>query len=721
MELREISIKNFKALRDVTIPLSRFGCLIGENNSGKSSILQALALFFSGKNLDSSHYFDETQLIRIALTIDGIGEQDLVKLAEDHRDRINRIIKNGRLVLVRIYDTKGKSTLNYNDLTPQDNRFSIENVLELVKGQRPGPLFVNKVVEIFPELREIIDSTMDQARIKQCIQDYADSLPDDQKVDKDLAISTGIEKSIFRMLPEYIYIPAVKDLSDEIKTSESASFGKILSILLSAVEIQIPNTQKMFEELNIKLNRIQKIDGTYEDERLEEVKLIEATVQKYVCESFAEVSLNLIIPPPELKTIFSSAKIIVNDGIDGFIDTKGDGLRRAVVFSILRTYMEIKSKIGPMQYSEIKNTPDSEINNHTAPAPAFLLLFEEPEIFLHPKGQHILFDALRVFAKDHHVLISTHSPTFLGPDATETFVKLRRFKDSVISQKPFTQVQPIDLSNINSKDQFQIICFENNNAAFFANTIVLVEGDSDYLIMPHIAKVINPSWDTVKLSVHFARITGKGNIKKYRDFFRSFGSRVAVITDLDLLINGFNKIEPNKAVREVRERLLVLVDKIIEETAQHSEVDVKKSHESGELRRLWQIICERRFEFESGKCSYEDLTQSIKAFFNWQRKSDRLTVLMTSTDRQLLELKWKLFKLLRENDIYVLERGALEQYYPEFISGDDKPSRAKDFCLKIASKDAVLNCCGEQEFEDNGNFVKENEFLLIFRGIFNEL
>jgi predicted ATPase len=30
---------NYQALRDVKIPLSQFGCLIGENNSGKSSVL----------------------------------------------------------------------------------------------------------------------------------------------------------------------------------------------------------------------------------------------------------------------------------------------------------------------------------------------------------------------------------------------------------------------------------------------------------------------------------------------------------------------------------------------------------------------------------------------------------------------------------------------------------------------------------------------------------
>jgi predicted ATPase len=38
MRMTKLTISNYGALRDVSIPLSHFGCLIGENNSGKSSL-----------------------------------------------------------------------------------------------------------------------------------------------------------------------------------------------------------------------------------------------------------------------------------------------------------------------------------------------------------------------------------------------------------------------------------------------------------------------------------------------------------------------------------------------------------------------------------------------------------------------------------------------------------------------------------------------------------
>ncbi len=138
---------------------------------------------------------------------------------------------------------------------------------------------------------------------------------------------------------------------------------------------------------------------------------------------------------------------------------------------------------------------------------------------------------------------------FFGPGATETFVKLRKLSNAAVASKPFTQAQPINLSDLNTKDQFQIICFENNNAAFFADTVVLVEGDSDYLLMPHVARTLDPSWDVAKVPVQFARITGKGNIRRYREFFTLFDVRVPVIADLDLLVNGFDHVAPDNAMK----------------------------------------------------------------------------------------------------------------------------------------------------------------------------
>ena len=721
MKLAQLSVTNYRALRDVTIPLSHFVCLIGENNSGKSTFLQALSLFFSGSKLAPSHFFDETKPIRIVVTFEDITEADLARLADEHRTRVRGIVKDGCLSLVRYYGTDGKSSLLYNTLTPNDPRFSAENIAILMKQQRAGQAFVNKVVDVFPELDGVVDTTMNQDAMKQTIQELADSLPDEQKTAADQALPTGIDKSIEPMLPDPIYIPAVKDLADDIKTTQSTPFGKILAILLQAVEPKLPDAQELFEKLNAKLNRVQQPDGTLVDDRLDEVKLIESTVEKYVREGFADVALRITIPPPELKTVFSSARIYADDGVDGLIDTKGDGLRRAIVFSILRSYVELKTQLaGETPAGDEAEARHAPAEAQVRPAPAsYLLLFEEPELFLYPKAQHILFDALRVFAQEHHVLVTTHSPMFFGAGATGTFVKLRKVSDAMIAPRPFTQVQPVNLADMTAKDQFQIICFENNNAAFFADTVVLVEGDSDFLLMPHIAKTLNPAWDVAQIPVFFARITGKGNIKRYRDFFSRFGVRVPVIADLDLLVNGFDHIDPSDELKNARKVLLDRVDElVVPDENGPSTKDARNAHRSGELRGLWRKVRELQTKLKAGECTQEEHDQAVEAFFAWQRKSERLDVLQNSDDVQMLQLKHRLLEMLRGEDVYVLERGAIEQYYPDTITGVDKPSRAQDFCAKVTTTEAILECCGKQPTIRNGKTVLVKEFELIFSGIF---
>lgn len=72
MRFTELQIQNYRGLQNVAIPMSSFGCLIGENNAGKSSVLQAIALFFSGTKLANHNYYDPAEPVRIQLDFAGI-------------------------------------------------------------------------------------------------------------------------------------------------------------------------------------------------------------------------------------------------------------------------------------------------------------------------------------------------------------------------------------------------------------------------------------------------------------------------------------------------------------------------------------------------------------------------------------------------------------------------------------------------------------------------
>jgi len=71
MQISHVEIRNFRALQSVSIPLSGFSVLLGENDVGKTSFLHALDKYFLGKKLDDPiDWFkeDTTKDIRIVLT-----------------------------------------------------------------------------------------------------------------------------------------------------------------------------------------------------------------------------------------------------------------------------------------------------------------------------------------------------------------------------------------------------------------------------------------------------------------------------------------------------------------------------------------------------------------------------------------------------------------------------------------------------------------------------
>jgi AAA ATPase domain/Overcoming lysogenization defect protein-like, TOPRIM domain len=709
VKITHLRIENYKGLHELDIPLSRFACLIGENNAGKSSVLQAVSLFFSGSTLPKTHYFDADSPIRIEVSFSEIADTDIDRLAEEHRIKIRPIVKNGALNLVRLYGADGKSVLKYRKFLPREERFSDDKIAGLIKGQKAGPAFVDTVIVVFPELRNAATAAMNQSEMKAKIQELADSLPDDQKSPADVDLPTGIDKSISAMLPELIYIPAVKDLKDDVKTSESTPFGKLLGILLKTIEPQFDEEKTLFEKLNKKLNRVIQLDGSEKDERLIPVKTIEQTIERFVQDSFKTVKLHIAIPPPELKTVLSSALIYANDGVDGLIESKGDGLRRAIVFAILRSFVEL-SKTGLI--------PDGSAGAPTDPR--YLLLFEEPELYLHPKAQQVLFDALGTFSLKHPVVVTTHSPVFFGPQSTTTFIKMQKKTDATVASKPFGAAHPIDLGNTSARDQFQIICYENNNIAFFAETVVLVEGDSDYIVLPHLARVINPVWDSGQLPVRFARIGGKGNMRRYKQFFSRFQTRVVVVTDLDFLLGAeFGQIEPADELKTQRDRLLEAVDAIISPNGVAMEPNteqIKDAHERGDLRALWKRACELQAKQKAGQASLEDVVKAVDEWFAWGKYWLRRDVLRQCPTPQLLAQKRALLDDLRGHGVCVLEKGTIEDYYPDGIIGEGKPARAQCFCNAVTTRERVLELCSSGHKGMGG--VETSEFEAMFQTIF---
>jgi hypothetical protein len=488
------------------------------------------------------------------------------------------------------------------------------------------------------------------------------------------------------------------------------------------IEPQLGDAKKLFRELTRQLTRSRNAHGEIEDQRLPDIRKIEERMQELLRESFATVSLELEIPPPSIKSVLSTAQIFADDGIKGPLDLKGDGLRRAVVFAILRTYVEF---VAEQEFREAKKQaqppvpvdgiaqPVDEENQLKRKLPSYLLLFEEPELFLHPDAQRILFDALRIFSEKHHVVVTTHSPLFLGPEATATFVRLSKNKAEGVP-KPFTQAKPVKIT-LAAKDAFQVICFENNNAAFFSKRVVLVEGDSDMIVFPHVGRLLNPDWQCSKHSVAFARIQGKGNIRRYRSFFDAFGVRVFVVGDLDILNEGFEHLDPDEELKALHQNLNNEINRVIAAAGPAPAPKakaIKNAHDKTTLPKLWEKVREARAAVEKDSNLFPELDAAVTDFFGWEQKYQRREALEKAEDAGLAMAKAKLLAALRRNRVFILEKGDIESYYPVAVTGGDKPSKAQSFCTIVTTRKEAVECCGEITCPETGLTKPEFEFIL---------
>ena len=678
MRISKIHIENFRGLKEIDLTPSQMNCIIGENNAGKSTALLAINLFLNGTKISESDYYDKSKEIFIDITFSDLNENDLNKISdEENRSRIQNIIENNTISFRRKYKLDFTSDLLCYKKVPIDTIYNANWIVNELKGKKPAEIKA-LMRDTYQLPLDIAGSISTQTGAKEKIEELIENLPEDKFQYGWENLPTGFSNTVTPMFPEPIYIPAVKDFSDEIKTKESTSFGKLIKILFKQIE-QSPeflDIKNSFEKLNKMLNRqlIKDEDGTEStlDERLPSLKLLETEIEKVFQESFSQIKLELEIPNPEVKQIFNSTQILIDDGIKTTIDYKGDGVKRTLVFSILRTYVE---KLN----SDNQNTD-------------YIFLFEEPELYLHPNGQRILYNVLEKLSLKDQVFVTTHSPNFFSATAKETcFIKI--YKEFSCTP-PSSKAKEINfVQNSSYKDAFQIICYENSTPAFFSKKVLLVEGDSDLIFLKGLSKFINESYCFEKTNIPIIRINGKMNTKRFYDFYKHFDIEVYSLLDLDILIDGFDKLElgkNNSELQDLRNNLLNKLDQICEEQGIESRINGSMISEHVK-KRSWQEKYTRLKELAykvKNKEEIEDIElQEIDELFEFETNNKRREALKLS-ETFYLDEKIQLINRLYDLGYFVLNLGAIEAYYPELSSGEDKPSKALN-ALKIIEESNI--------------------------------
>ena len=680
MKIEQIEMENFKGLKEAVFNPKSFTCLVGENNTGKSSILQSIAYILNRPaSLPDSLFYDDSKPIIFKCIFSEITSDDLNRLVDEHRTKIEPLIEDRKFRLIIKYRSNEKVDLKILKRVPINTHLKDEFIDEAFKGKKGGA--VREVIQNnYPEWLEGYPDGANLTQAKDYISSKIQDLPEDKFQLDEAPLPSGISASITTFLPEPIYIPAVKNLSDDVKTAQSTSFGRLLALLLEDIAPDLEQFNSALVTVKKLLNRVVE-DGIEIDARHDKVKYLENLVESFLGENFPKVKVELQIPPPELKTILNAAQIYIDDGSKDLIDHKGDGIKRSLTFALLRTYVHQLEK-------------RKLVAGDITPSRPLCFLFEEPELYLHPRSQKILFDTLGSISKDHQVIVTTHSPLFFAPGVTASFVRLAK-KEA--SPKPVGILHPVDFElDIEQAQNFRLARFENADAGFFSTKVVLFEGESDDFFVRYLAKLLNADWDFDRTNIALVKVGGKGNFQKFRKFFESFGIAVVIIADIDVLFDGYEHLCASETCNKIREEVIRSIDQRI------NALDIKAETTSERvkhkiLKESWKTRYENakiglRECQQTGKVT-PDLMKKIDGLFTWEQSDARVKAVTEDNESKAAIIP--LLDALRKEGICILSNGTIEDYYPEGVQRHGpKPERALKAMELLPDRESILKISG---------------------------
>lgn len=170
----------------------------------------------------------------------------------------------------------------------------------------------------------------------------------------------------------------------------------------------------------------------------------------------------------------------------------------------------------------------------------------------------------------------------------------------------------------------------------------------------------------------------------------------------------------SRECHELRDRVVSRVNQLVEDDdAEVSGRTLKGLRTSGSARELWRQAQLKRKEHAQGLCEWEELDAAVTAFFARSASGTARKILEEAQDAELKKMKLELLMMLRREDIYVWELGAIEAYYPplETNESNNKNDRARRFCERYTTGDDIR---GLPVFKDTAAC----EFDLIFEAFF---
>ena len=374
MRLAKFEIKNFRGYRDEKIDFTDFTTFVGINDSGKSTIFEALDIFFGNSKIEKSDR--------------SVNSNDDVELTAYFSD-LPREIKLETI----------PTTLKEEFLTLHDNNLDKDYLVLKQNYSGEGMKLSEFLVSTFPSDESVQD--IHTSKITALKKTFSNLIAD---IDK--RKSTEIRKV------------ALKDAAkrSDLATTKISLNGKgTLKDIAGVIHVNLPMYQ-LFKSDRSNTDADSEIQDPIkaiiksalsrqdiQDQLVDISKNIEESVTSITNQTLGMLREMDNSLSNDLKADFNSPNwssvfkfnLDTDSGIP--LNKRGSGVRRLILLNFFRA--EARRKL-----EQSENEKNNEIN--------IIYAFEEPETSQHPKFQKMLIDSFKTMSDLDHVqvCITTHSP-----------------------------------------------------------------------------------------------------------------------------------------------------------------------------------------------------------------------------------------------------------------------------------------------------------------------
>jgi predicted ATP-dependent endonuclease of OLD family len=536
MKLHSLKIEGFRRHLETEVLFSDATFLIGENNIGKSSILNALNILLNDvKKLTEEDFF---ALREEGLTTNTRGVDTIVLLAE-----FREIPAEAKGWV----GFKGRILSFINDEGEQDYRIIYRKTFkpnaDCIIEMREQSKTVKTQFEQCLTIQDYIDAGLDTSRIRERIghtattkkltqkelepiKELEDLYDFDDQNEIWFTNPGGIPANVLTKLPRFLLIPA-QDKIDELSGTSGA-----LNTTLTHLFNDVREASANFRQAQLYLDLLAaELDPEDEDSEFGQMML---ELNKTVSDVFPNTGLKAITNLAEAdKVIKPQFKISMFSNITTAVNMQGTGIIRSAVFALLR-------------YRNIRENGRGA--DHSRP---LLIGFEEPEIYLHPNAAKQMRETIYELASapNNQIVCTTHSPYMidLSKKPLQILNCLSRINSTHNIGSRELSIERLKCKSFNTSEEFKKLQDEDKtyvkmllkiddyiSRVFFSKNVLIVEGDTEDIVLretinrmpPVVKKDIECNWQIVK-----AR--GKAAIIALVNYLRAMGINPIVIHDKD--------------------------------------------------------------------------------------------------------------------------------------------------------------------------------------------